>query len=210
MKRSHGPELAALWGKLRPLLKGLSVVLLAVLMGGCFVSRDLYLTDEAPLAQELNANPEEDGGTAPRRPDGGPTGVADGGQDRPDAAEPAKDAGLPPKPGDPKPTCAGGTAAEVEPNGTIDLARPLAVGKTCGALSLGDTDWFTMDIGKAGQLRVTFEADGDARLLIQSAAGGLALATGSGGAFNFTTEGRWNLRVVSDTGRVQAYALVRP
>jgi len=106
--------------------------------------------------------------------------------------------------------CPNGTAAEREPNGTIDGANALAVGKTCGALALGDTDWFTMDVPKGGLLRVAFEADGDARLLIQSAGGGIALATGSGGNFNFSTEGRWNLRVVSDTGRAQGYALTRP
>jgi hypothetical protein len=65
-------------------------------------------------------------------------------------------------------------------------------------------------MGQQGQLRVSFEAEDDARLLIQSAGGGIALATGSGGSFNFSTQGRWNLRVVSDTGRVQGYALVRP
>lgn len=207
-----GPALALMPCRLVRLPAVLSIVILAALAEGCFLGRNLYLTEESPLEQEVNATASvNDGGV---EPSADAVNAADGqappatmpGTTKPDAMAPD---GAPPNPG-PMPNCVGGTAAEVEPNGTIDLARPLVLGKTCGALTLGDADWFTMDMGQTGNLRVTFEADGDARLLMQSAGGGITFATGTGGAFNFTTNGIWNLRVVSDTGRVQGYALVRP
>lgn len=210
MSRGHGSKLAYILRRLRRLLLALSLLILGALAGGCFVGRDLYLVEESPLAQDITTS--DAGGGAPKRADGGANHPADdGGQDAyattPDATTPI-DAGPIKDPS--KPTCAGGAQNESEPNGTLALAKPLLLGKTCGTLALAETDWFTMDMGISGNLRVTFEADGDARLLIQSAGGGVALATGSGGAFNFATNGRWNLRVVSDTGRAQAYALVRP
>jgi hypothetical protein len=201
----------------RRALTAISIVVLAASTEACFTGRYLYLEDEARPTQELNATEDgQDGGVASSddaaidttTPVDGSTVVTDAASDattKTDAAPPG------PGPGPaPNPNCAAGAIAEIEPNGTVDQARALAVGTTCGGLTLGDTDWFMMDMGQQGQLRVNFAADGDARLLIQSAGGGLALATGSGGSFNFATQGRWNLRVVSDTGRIQSYTLVRP
>jgi hypothetical protein len=190
-----------------------ALVVLALQAQACLAGRDLYFAPDDPAAdQDVNATSASDGGASRdgRAGDARADGVSpsDDASDVTDAPTPdghapdsGRDAGVP--------TCAGGTAVEHEPNDTVDLANPLTIGTTCGALTLGDTDWFTMDLGNGGQLVVVFQADGDARLLLQSAAGGLALATGSGGAFNFATQGVWNLRVVSDTGRPQSYSLVR-
>jgi hypothetical protein len=105
--------------------------------------------------------------------------------------------------------CPGGTPEE-EPNDSPAVAKSLAIGKTCGKLTLADTDFFLYDLGPGGALKLTFEADGDARLLVQAAGGGVTFACGSGSGFNFNTTGVWNVRVVSDTGSAQAYTLNRP
>jgi hypothetical protein len=177
------------------------------------LGRSLYYVDDGAAVEDVMST-EPDGaprhtGDASAMP---PSHTTDGGGSDPDDAPTGTDASVKKDAAaeaGPNPTCMGGTL-EKEPNDTVALASPLAIGKTCGNLSLGDTDWFTYDVGQVGNLRLTFDADGDARLLIQSAGGGVALATGSGGAFNFQTTGVWNLRVVSDTGRVQGYTLNRP
>ena len=186
---------------------------MAVLAQGCLLGRSLYYLEDPATEQEVNAT-APDAGPATKQGDdeapavdGGP--VDHQGPKTPDASHPDADAGPGPGPGPGPPTCAGGNANERENNDSVVGANLLMVGKTCGALTLGDTDWYTIDFGQQGMLRVAFATDGDGRLLAQSAAGGITFAAGNGTDLNFTTNGKWNFRVVSDTGKPQTYTLVR-
>ena len=197
---------------MRRVFVAISIVTVAVLAQGCLLGRSLYYSEEPASEQEVNAT-DVDAGAAQKPPDDKAHAAADGGpndppsKSSPDAATP--DTGPGPVVGDGKPRCAGGTANERENNDSVGGANLLTIGKTCGALTLGDTDWFTIDFGQQGMLRVAFAAEGDGRLLAQSNMGGITFAAGSGSDLNFTTNGKWNLRVVSDTGSKQAYTIVR-
>ena len=187
-------------------------MIVAGLASGCLFGRNLYYVDDAPAEQDVTATTTDpDGGpTRGRADDAAPSHAADGGGTTTDPtvtdASVKKDSA---PDAQPSPTCMGGTV-EREPNDAVPSASELAIGKTCGNLTLGDTDWFTYNVGDVGALHLTFVADGDAKLLIQGAGGGIAFVTGSGGAFNLNTSGVWNLRVLSDTGRAQGYTLNRP
>ena len=141
---------------MRRVFAAMSVVIVAVLAQGCLLGRSLYYLEDPATEQEVNAT-DIDAGDAHRPPDDKACAPADGGPGEapptltPDAARP--DAGPGPGPGD-KPTCAGGTANERENNDSVASANVLTIGKTCGALTLGDTDWFTIDFGPQGMLRV--------------------------------------------------------
>lgn len=202
----------------RVLTAAVSVVTMAVLTvasQGCLLGRSLYYVDE-PVEQDLNPTVGDAGVTGSDAGEkGAPSSDGGTGTDPMDPMKPASDAGVKdagpgPGPGpEVKPTCAGGTANEREGNDTIATANLLAIGKTCGALAVGDTDWFTIDFGEKGEMNIRFEASGNARMLSQSAGGGISFATGPGGDLKFTTSGKWNMRVVSDTGSAQPYALIR-
>lgn len=100
---------------------------------------------------------------------------------------------------------------EREANDTSANAEAMRLGITCGELaSPTDNDWFTFDSGddQNGLVVLTFKADGDARVRIQS--GILAAEAQSGGGFNIPSDGRWLARVYSPSGQPQKYTLTRP
>jgi len=175
------------------------------------MGRDLtYIADATPSAESdaTEGSAAEAGLDAAR-----PTAQRDASIDAPGEPDAAliqegggsHDAGTKPGP----PTCLNGTASEVEPNDSIPTANALVIGRTCGALGIADTDYFTVDFGDKGQMNVNFYADEDGRMLMQAEGGGIAFATGTGGSFNFSTNGKWNIRVVSDTGQAQKYYIDR-